>query len=130
MDERLQRAVKERAHALTDFVVAIRRDIHAHPELGNQEQRTPTLIATAVRDLGYEVQERVGGTGVVAVLRGAHPGRTLALRADGGAVSDYSTPAGRIALSGRIRIRIQSRKWQRPPRAFCPSPLRGHPWLS
>jgi amidohydrolase len=82
MNDRLQRAVRERAQSLTDFVVATRRDIHAHPELGNQERRTPALVVDIVRELGCEVQDHVGGTGVVAVLRGAHPGPTLALRAD------------------------------------------------
>lgn len=82
MNDPLRRTIGERAQALTDFLVATRRDIHAHPELGNQEQRTPALIAAVMRELDLEVQERVGGTGVVALLRGAYPGPTLALRAD------------------------------------------------
>jgi amidohydrolase len=82
MDEHLLQTVRQHAAALTDFVVTTRRDIHAHPELGNQEQRTPALIVAALKDLGFELQERVGGTGVVALLRGAHAGPTLALRAD------------------------------------------------
>ena len=82
MDQHLLRAIRERAAALTDFLVSTRRDIHAHPELGNQEHRTPALIAAALQDVGFEVQERVGGTGVVGIVRGAHPGPTLALRAD------------------------------------------------
>jgi len=82
MDDPLLAAVRQGAQALTDFVVQTRRDIHAHPELGNQEQRTPTLIVAALAELGIELRERVGGTGVVALVRGAHPGPTLALRAD------------------------------------------------
>jgi amidohydrolase len=82
MDETLLQAVRARAQALADFVVATRRDLHAHPELGNQEHRTPALIVAELRALGLEIQEGVGGTGVVAVLRGARPGKTLALRAD------------------------------------------------
>ncbi len=82
MDAELIRTVRERVRALTDFVVATRREIHAHPELGHQERRTAALIAATLKDLPYEVQEGVAGTGVVATLRGAHPGRTLALRAD------------------------------------------------
>jgi len=82
MDSGLRRLVSERAQQLADFVVTTRRDLHAHPELGNLEQRTPAVIVAALKGLDLELHERVGGTGVVAVLRGAHPGPTLALRAD------------------------------------------------
>ena len=82
MDEQLLRTMRQHVHDVADFVVATRRDIHAHPELGNQEQRTPALITATLKELDLELQERVGGTGVVAVLRGAHAGSTLALRAD------------------------------------------------
>jgi len=63
-------------------VIATRRDLHAHPELGFAEKRTAALVAKRLRALGLEVREGVGGTGVVGVLRGAKPGRTVALRAD------------------------------------------------
>jgi amidohydrolase len=82
MDGALLQRVRERARDVTDFVVSTRRDLHAHPELGNEERRTAARVAADLRALGLEVRERVGGTGVVAVLRGAHPGPTLALRAD------------------------------------------------
>lgn len=82
MDAMHLRALKKGVRDVTDTVVTTRRDIHAHPELGNQEQRTPALIVRQLEDIGLELQVGVGGTGVVAVLRGAHPGPTLALRAD------------------------------------------------
>ena len=82
METRLLQAVRARAQGLTDHLVATRRDLHAHPELGNQERRTAELIVAALAPLGFEIQQGVGGTGVVAVLRGAQPGPTLALRAD------------------------------------------------
>ena len=82
MDDRGVATVRQHAHAHADFVVGIRRDIHTHPELGNQEHRTAALIVEHLRRLGLAVQQGVGGTGVIGVLRGAHPGRTLALRAD------------------------------------------------
>lgn len=63
-------------------VVAWRRDIHAHPELGFSETRTAALVAEHLRALGLEVRTGVGKTGVVGVLRGARPGRTVALRTD------------------------------------------------
>ncbi len=67
---------------VVDDVVLIRRDLHMHPELGFQEHRTAGIVADRLRALGYEVHEGVGRTGVVGVLRGAKPGRTIMLRAD------------------------------------------------
>lgn len=63
-------------------MVQWRRDIHAHPELSGQEARTAKLVAEHLRRLGMDVQTGVGGHGVVGTLRGAKPGRTVALRAD------------------------------------------------
>jgi len=67
---------------LTDDVVLIRRDLHMHPELGFQEHRTASIVAARLRHLGYDVYERIGNTGVVGVMRGNRPGRTIMLRAD------------------------------------------------
>lgn len=63
-------------------VVAWRRDFHQHPELGFAETRSARVIADHMRSLGLEVRTGVGKTGVVGILRGARPGRTVALRAD------------------------------------------------
>lgn len=63
-------------------VVAWRRDIHEHPELGNNEVRTAKLVADALRAMGIAVREGVGKTGVVGVLKGGKPGPVVALRAD------------------------------------------------
>ncbi len=65
-------------------VVTWRRDFHQHPELGLQETRTSKIIADHLRSLGLEVQAGVPGapTAVVGVLKGAKPGRVVALRAD------------------------------------------------
>ena len=64
-------------------MIAWRRAIHQHPELGNQETRTAGLAAEHLRRLGYDVREKVAVTGLVAVLRGgAGPGPVVALRAD------------------------------------------------
>lgn len=62
--------------------IAWRRDIHEHPELGNNEYRTARLIADHLRSLGIEVKEGVGKTGVVGILKGAKAGPCIALRAD------------------------------------------------
>jgi|SRR5271156_377895 len=62
--------------------VALRRDLHAHPELGFEEQRTAGIVAERLRGLGLEVHAGIGGTGVVGLLRGARAGPTIMLRAD------------------------------------------------
>ena len=81
-DAALEARVREGAAAVQGKVVQWRRDIHQHPELGDQETRTSRLVADHLRGLGLEVRTGVGGTGVVGVLKGAKPGRTVALRAD------------------------------------------------
>ena len=75
-------AVARAVQAVNPHVVAWRRDLHAHPELGFNETRTAQIVADHLRSLGLEVRTGVGKTGVVGVLRGARPGRVVALRAD------------------------------------------------
>ncbi|WP_313805740.1 M20 aminoacylase family protein [Sphingobium sp.] len=67
---------------LLEPLIAFRRDIHAHPELGFCEHRTAGRIAEQLRALGLEVHEGIGTTGVVAVLRNGSSGRSIGLRAD------------------------------------------------
>jgi len=63
-------------------VLAWRRDIHQHPELGNRETRTAQLVAEHLRALGLEPKTGIAHTGVTAVLKGGKPGPKMALRAD------------------------------------------------
>ena len=74
--------VERRAAAVNSKVVAWRRDVHEHPELGNQEVRTAKLVADHLRALGMEVRTNVAHTGVVGVLKGGRSGPVVALRAD------------------------------------------------
>ena len=74
--------VLARIDALEPKIVAWRRDIHQHPELGNRETRTAKLVADHLRALGLEVQTGVAHTGVVGLLRGGRPGPVVLLRAD------------------------------------------------
>jgi hippurate hydrolase len=62
--------------------VALRRDIHAHPELGFEEHRTSQLVAERLREWGIEVHTGIAGTGVVGVLRNGRGSRSIGLRAD------------------------------------------------
>ena len=69
-------------------LTAIRRDIHAHPEMGLEEVRTAALVASKLREWGIETTEGVGGTGVVGTVKGKLPGqRAIGLRADMDALS-------------------------------------------
>lgn len=63
-------------------IIALRRDFHAHPELGFEEVRTSDIVAQRLRDLGLEVREGVAQTGVIAILRGGKPGPCVLVRAD------------------------------------------------
>ncbi len=75
--------IATQADRLEQKVLAWRRDIHAHPELGNREFRTGKLVAEHLRALGFDdVREQVAHTGVVGVLKGKKPGPCVALRAD------------------------------------------------
>ncbi len=76
-------ATKARLQALHPELTAIRRDIHAHPEMGMEEVRTSALVAEKLRGWGLAVTEGVGKYGVVATLKGRQPGqRVIGLRAD------------------------------------------------
>ena len=70
------------ARTIGDEIVATRRAIHQWPELAYTEERTAALVESRLREFGIEVQAGVGGTGVVGLLRGARPGKTVLLRAD------------------------------------------------
>src|SRR2546422_9421162 len=88
-------------------LVATRRDLHAHPELGFEERRTSALVAERLRALGYDVRTGVGKTGVAALKGGA--GRCVMLRADMDALpleqaTDVAYPShhpGKMHASGR-----------------------------
>lgn len=76
---------------LQKWMVNIRRDFHMHPELGMEEFRTSKKIAEYLRKMDIEVIEGVAGTGVVGIIKGAHTGKTVALRADMDALSTEDT---------------------------------------
>jgi amidohydrolase len=69
--------------AIEPELVAIRHDLHAHPETGFEERRTAGIVASTLRGWGLDVTDGVGRTGVVATLKGKQPGtRSIGLRAD------------------------------------------------
>ncbi|MEP6877148.1 MAG: M20 aminoacylase family protein [Burkholderiales bacterium] len=67
---------------LVPALTALRHDLHAHPELAFAEHRTAAIVAGALRELGLDVHEAIGGTGVVGVLKVGNSPRSVGLRAD------------------------------------------------
>lgn len=86
----LMERIERRLEAVRSELIAIRRDIHQHPEVSGQEQRTAGVVANRLRGLGLEVHTGIGGHGVVGILRGAEPGPVVAFRADMDAVPSRS----------------------------------------
>lgn len=74
--------VRDAAREIHSDLVADRRTIHQQPELAYEERQTSALVADRLRQLGLEVRTGVGETGVIGVLHGAQPGKTVLLRAD------------------------------------------------
>jgi len=74
-------------------LIAIRQDIHRHPETGFEESRTAALVAERLRAWGLDVTEGIATTGVVATLKGRRPGqRAIGLRADLDALNIQEVP--------------------------------------
>ncbi len=85
--------IKHQIAGSRDDLILVRRDIHRHPEVSGQEERTAGVVADRLNALGLDVRAGVGGYGVVAVLRGEQPGPVVAFRADMDAVlSDAPDP--------------------------------------
>jgi amidohydrolase len=73
----------DRIQNFADELTAIRRDLHAHPEIGFEEVRTSGIVADKLKQWGIEVHRGLGGTGVVGVLTGkGNSGKRIGLRAD------------------------------------------------
>ena len=85
-------------------LVALRHDLHAHPELAFEEQRTSALVAEWLERLGLEVTRGLGKTGVVGTLRAGDGNRAIALRADMDALAmpETGTPPWRSTVAGKM----------------------------
>jgi amidohydrolase len=102
------RRIRDAADALQPALVALRRDIHAHPELAFEEVRTAGIVAAELARMGIAHRTGVGRTGVLGVIEGARPGPTLAIRADMDALPIHeetglpfaSTVAGKMHACG------------------------------
>ena len=74
--------VRKKVTDLKDEMIQIRRELHQYPELGFQEKRTAGMVAEYLGSLDLEVQTGVAETGVVGLLSGGKPGKTILIRAD------------------------------------------------
>ncbi len=95
----------DRIEAFADEMTAIRRDLHAHPEIGFEEVRTSGIVAEKLDQWGIEVHRGLGGTGVVGVLKGkGNGGRRIGLRADMDALpmEEHTNLAWRSTIPGRF----------------------------
>ena len=108
-----------------DSMVALRRDFHRHPELSFQETRTSEIIAERLTKAGLEVRTGIAKTGVVGVLRGDKPGKTIAWRADIDALPLTEILAGAVHV-GHARASCTradttaTRRSRSPPRRSSP----------
>jgi amidohydrolase len=75
-------ALRQEIVDLREEMVALRREFHRFPELGMEERRTAETVAGRLSDLGLDVRTGIGQTGVVGLLEGDNPGKTILLRAD------------------------------------------------
>ena len=75
-------AIRDATQRIEPALIEIRRDIHAHPELGFEEVRTAGVVARELSRLGIAHQTGIGKTGVVGLIEGGRPGPVLAIRAD------------------------------------------------
>jgi amidohydrolase len=78
----MSQSALDRARTFQTELSAIRRDIHAHPELGLEEYRTADLVVRKLEEWGIEVHRGIGKTGVVGVLRNGNGEDAVGLRAD------------------------------------------------
>ncbi|MFZ5989137.1 MAG: M20 metallopeptidase family protein [Bacillota bacterium] len=74
--------IKKISSVIIDEIILIRREIHKFPELGFREYKTASIISDYLEGLGLKVYKNIGKTGVVGLIEGSKPGKTIAVRAD------------------------------------------------
>src|SRR5262249_1274769 len=95
-------AVKGRIAAEYDKLEALYKHLHSHPELSYQEEKTAARMASELRELGFEVTEKVGGQGVIGVLKnGAGPTGLVRTGMDALPVIERTN----VAYASKVRVR-------------------------
>ena len=102
--------IEPKIAAATAELTAIRRDIHAHPELGFEEERTSAAVAAKLTEFGCEVHRNIGKTGIVGVLHAACANAGLPAASLWAAVPHYvaaaTNPKAALALLRRVEVLI------------------------
>jgi amidohydrolase len=98
--------LQENIDGMRDWLVEIRRTIHMHPELGFEEVETSKLVSEWLQKFGLEVKRGMAKTGVVGLLKGRKPGRTVAIRADMDALA--MDEANRVPYASQIKGKMHA----------------------
>jgi amidohydrolase len=87
-----------------DQIIKWRRYFHQHPETANEEIHTSQTVAKLLKSFGLDVKTDIGGYGVIAVIKGEKPGKTIALRADMDAlpIQDEKSVPYRSTVPGKM----------------------------
>jgi len=102
----MKNSSKEKIYEMKDWLVDIRRIIHRNPELGFEEVETSRLISEWLQKFGLEVKRGMAKTGVVGLLKGKKPGRTVAIRADMDALP--MDEANRVPYASQIKGKMHA----------------------
>ena len=81
-EKNMRSSFRDKIYEMKDWLLEIRRAIHTHPELAFEEVETSRLVAEWLEKFGLQVKKGVAKTGVVGLLKGNRPGKTVAIRAD------------------------------------------------
>jgi amidohydrolase len=102
----MKNSLRREIQGMKDWLVEIRRTIHMHPELGFEEVETSKLVSEWLEKFKLEVTRGWAKTGVVALLKGKQPGKTVAVRADMDALP--LEEANRVPYASKIRGRMHA----------------------
>jgi amidohydrolase len=100
--------IKIKTQNINPALVALRQDLHCHPELSMQEKRTSAIVVKRLKALGYEVRTGFAGTGVIGVLKCAKPGPVVAMRGDMDALP--ITEATGLPYASKVRASQEGRE--------------------
>ncbi len=102
----MESSLRKKIDGMKDWLIEIRRTIHMHPELGFEEVETSKLVAGWLEKFGLEVRKGMAKTGVVGLLQGKEPGRTVAIRADMDALP--MEEAGAVPYASKIKGKMHA----------------------
>jgi amidohydrolase len=102
----MKNSLKEKIYEMKDWLVDIRRTIHMHPELGFEEVETSRLVSEWLERFGLQVKKGMAKTGVMGLLKGKRPGKTVAIRADMDALA--MDEANKVPYASKIKGKMHA----------------------